>query len=79
MDDPLWDYSHQPLRYFVERDIPSRQRPARPPRDLREFAHSSDEVTVEAKAPIYIYDRLGEPNKDMLEENLALQSTEISP
>jgi cystathionine beta-lyase/cystathionine gamma-synthase len=36
-----------------------------------EFAHSSDEVNVKTKAPIYIYDRLGEPNKDMLEENLA--------
>jgi cystathionine beta-lyase/cystathionine gamma-synthase len=36
-----------------------------------EFGHSSDEVSVRTKAPIYIYDRLGEPNKDMLEENLA--------
>jgi cystathionine beta-lyase/cystathionine gamma-synthase len=26
---------------------------------------------VKARVPIYIYDRLGEPNKDMLEENLA--------
>jgi methionine-gamma-lyase len=28
-------------------------------------------VSVKSRAPIYIYDRLGEPNKDMLEENLA--------
>jgi cystathionine beta-lyase/cystathionine gamma-synthase len=36
-----------------------------------EFAHHSGEVSVKSRAPIYIYDRLGEPNKDMLEENLA--------
>ena len=36
-----------------------------------EFAHTTDEVQVKSKAPIYIYDRLGEPNKDMLEQNLA--------
>jgi cystathionine beta-lyase/cystathionine gamma-synthase len=36
-----------------------------------EFAHHTDEVSVKSRIPIYIYDRLGEPNKDMLEENLA--------
>jgi cystathionine beta-lyase/cystathionine gamma-synthase len=36
-----------------------------------EFAHSADDVNVRSRAPIYIYDRLGEPNKDLLEANLA--------
>lgn len=37
-----------------------------------EFAHHAGEFIVPSKAPIYIYDRLGEPNKDILEENLAV-------
>ncbi len=36
-----------------------------------EFAHTSPDVNVRTTAPIYIYDRLGEPNKDLLELNLA--------
>ncbi len=72
MDDPLWDYSHHllpPISSSATFRLDSARRGAQ---GFAEFAHSSDEVTVEAKAPIYIYDRLGEPNKDMLEENLAL-------
>jgi hypothetical protein len=72
MDDPRWDYSHHllpPISSSATFRLDSARRGAQ---GFAEFAHSSDEVTVEAKAPIYIYDRLGEPNKDMLEENLAL-------
>jgi methionine-gamma-lyase len=71
MDDPRWDYSHHllpPISASATYRLDSARRGAQ---GFAEFAHSSDEVTVRSKAPIYIYDRLGEPNKDMLEENLA--------
>jgi methionine-gamma-lyase len=71
MNDPRWDYSHHllpPISSSATYRLDSAQRGAQ---GFTEFAHSSDEVSVKARAPIYIYDRLGEPNKDMLEENLA--------
>jgi methionine-gamma-lyase len=71
MDDPRWDYSHHllpPVSSSATYRLDSAQRGAQ---GFMEFAHSSDELTVTSRAPIYIYDRLGEPNKDMLEENLA--------
>ncbi len=69
--DPRWDYSHHllpPISSSATYRLDSAQRGAQ---GFTEFAHSNDEVHVTSKAPIYIYDRLGEPNKDMLEENLA--------
>ena len=69
--DPRWDYSHHllpPVSSSATYRLDSAQRGAQ---GFTEFAHSSDEVNVTTKAPIYIYDRLGEPNKDMLEDNLA--------
>lgn len=69
--DPRWDYSHHllpPISSSATFRLDSAQRGAQ---GFTEFAHSSDEVNVTSRAPIYIYDRLGEPNKDMLEENLA--------
>lgn len=71
MDDPRWDYSHHllpPISASATFRLDSAERGAQ---GFTEFAHTSDEVNVTSKAPIYIYDRLGEPNKDMLEENLA--------
>ena len=71
MQDPRWDYSHHllpPISSSATFRLDSAQRGAQ---GFTEFAHSSQEITVRTKAPIYIYDRLGEPNKDMLEENLA--------
>jgi cystathionine beta-lyase/cystathionine gamma-synthase len=71
MDDPRWDYSHHllpPISSSATFRLDSAQRGAQ---GFTEFAHKSDEVSVKSRAPIYIYDRLGEPNKDMLEENLA--------
>ena len=71
MDDPRWDYSHHllpPISSSATYRLDSAQRGAQ---GFMEFAHSSAEVKVTSRAPIYIYDRLGEPNKDMLEENLA--------
>ncbi len=70
-EDPCWDYSHHllpPITSSATFRLDSAQRGAQ---GFTEFAHSSHEVSVKAHAPIYIYDRLGEPNKDMLEENLA--------
>jgi methionine-gamma-lyase len=71
MHDPNWDYSHHllpPISSSATYRLDSAQRGAQ---GFTEFAHSSDELKVTSRAPIYIYDRLGEPNKDMLEENLA--------
>jgi cystathionine beta-lyase/cystathionine gamma-synthase len=71
MDDPRWDYSHHlipPISSSATFRLDSAGRGAQ---GFAEFAHSSPEITVASKAPIYIYDRLGEPNKDMLEENLS--------
>ncbi|HXX63720.1 MAG TPA: PLP-dependent transferase [Bacteroidota bacterium] len=71
MDNPRWDYSHHllpPISSSATFRLDTARRGAQ---GFAEFAHSSEELTVKSKAPIYIYDRLGEPNKDMLEENLA--------
>jgi methionine-gamma-lyase len=71
MQDPRWDYSHHvipPMTTSATFRLDSAQRGAQ---GFTEFAHHTDEVSVKSRAPIYIYDRLGEPNKDLLEENLA--------
>ena len=71
MQDPRWDYSHHvvpPMTTSAMFRLDSAQRGAQ---GFTEFAHHTVEGTVKSRAPIYIYDRLGEPNKDMLEENLA--------
>lgn len=64
-----WDYSHHvvaPISSSVIFRLDSVERGAE---GFREFANSK--MLGEESIPIYIYDRLGEPNKDMLEENLA--------
>jgi methionine-gamma-lyase len=64
-----WDYSHQvlpPVSSSVIYRLDSVERGAEA---FIEFANSP--VTGLDPKPIYIYDRLGEPNKDMVEENLA--------
>ena len=64
-----WDYSHHvipPITSSVIYRLDSVERGAE---GFMEFANSP--VTGEDSMPIYIYDRLGEPNKDILEENLA--------
>jgi len=68
---PHWDYSHHlvpPITSSCTYRLDSAQRGAQ---GFVEFAHTTDEVAVKARAPIYIYDRLGDPTKDMLEETLA--------
>ena len=64
-----WDYDHHvvpPITSSATYRLDSAQRGAQ---GFIEFANTSDET--KRKQPILIYDRLGEPNKDMLEENLA--------
>lgn len=63
-----WDYSHHvtaPISSSTTFRLDSVERGAA---GFMQFAHTENE---EEKSPIFIYDRLGEPNKDMLEENLA--------
>lgn len=65
-----WDYNHHvipPISSSTTYRLDSTQRGAQ---GFSEFAHTTEEMRH--RAPIYIYDRLGEPNKGILEENLAL-------
>jgi cystathionine beta-lyase/cystathionine gamma-synthase len=63
-----WDYSHHvtaPISSSTTFRLDSVERGAL---GFQQFARTEE---FGDKAPIFIYDRLGEPNKDMLEENLA--------
>ncbi len=65
---PKWDYSHHvipPISSSATFRLDSTQRGAK---GFIDFAHSEGKSI----SPIYIYDRLGEPNKEILEENLAI-------
>ena len=64
-----WDYNHHvvpPISSSATYRLDSAQRGAQ---GFIEFAHTTAET--KRKQPILIYDRLGEPNKDLLEENLS--------
>lgn len=66
-----WDYNHHvvpPISSSSTFRLDSTQRGAK---GFVEFAHADKDISIFSRAPIYIYDRLGEPNKDILEENLA--------
>lgn len=63
-----WDYSHHvtaPISSSTTFKLDSVERGAE---GFMQFAHTEGH---EDEPPILIYDRLGEPNKDILEENLA--------
>ena len=63
-----WDYSHHvtaPISSSTTFRLDSVERGAH---GFEQFANANIE---NSEAPIFIYDRLGEPNKDLLEENLA--------
>ncbi len=65
--NPKWDYDHQlvpPISSSTTFRLDSAQRGAE---GFREFGS----INGKDKLPIYIYDRLGEPNKEILEEHLA--------
>ncbi len=64
-----WDYSHHvlpPISSSVIYRLDSVERGAE---GFHEFAHSPE--MGDEQMPIYIYERMGEPNKEILEENLA--------
>ncbi len=66
-----WDYNHHvipPISSSATFRLDTTKRGAQ---GFMEFAHHSGDQRIESCAPIYIYDRLGEPNKELLEENLA--------
>jgi cystathionine beta-lyase/cystathionine gamma-synthase len=66
---PSWDYSHHvtpPISSTTTFRLDSVERGAQ---GFLDFANS-DNMKAD-QTPIFIYDRLGEPNKDLLEENLA--------
>jgi cystathionine beta-lyase/cystathionine gamma-synthase len=70
MRTPKWDYSHHvvpPLTSSATFRLSSSQRGAR---GFFEFA--CDRIDTTRQVPIYIYDRLDEPTRGMLEENLAV-------
>lgn len=67
-----WDFNHHvvpPISSSCTFRLDTAKRGAK---GFAEFAHHNNGATVESRAPIYIYDRLGEPNKEVLEENLAI-------
>jgi len=64
-----WDYSHHvtaPISSSTTFRLDTVERGA------LGFVNWGESSKHEGEPPIYIYDRLGEPNKDMLEENLAM-------
>jgi methionine-gamma-lyase len=66
-----WDFSHHvvpPISSSSTFRLETAQRGAL---GFAEFAHHTNKAAIMSHAPIYIYDRLGEPNKEVLEENLA--------
>jgi methionine-gamma-lyase len=69
---PKWDYSHHLIPPISSSSTFRLSTTKRGARGFIEFAHNAGDFTVKSKAPIYIYDRLGEPNKDLLEENLTV-------
>lgn len=66
-----WDYNHHVVPPISSSSTFRLDSAARGAQGFAEFAHHLKGVSIESRAPIYIYDRLGEPNKELLEENLA--------
>src|SRR5712692_3592478 len=69
VDSTRWDYDHHvipPISSSTTYRLSSAHRGVQ---GFLEFAH--DEVGTTKRVPIYIYDRLDEPTRGMLEENLA--------
>lgn len=69
---PKWDYSHHVIPPISSSSMFRLDSSKRGAQGFVEFAHHAEDFKVHSKAPVYIYDRLGEPNKDLLEENLAI-------
>ncbi|MHB8580888.1 MAG: PLP-dependent transferase [Ignavibacteriaceae bacterium] len=67
-----WDYSHHVLPHISSSVIYRLDSVESGAEGFYEFTNTT--ATGENAMPIYIYDRLGEPNKEILEENLAYLS-----
>jgi methionine-gamma-lyase len=67
-----WDFNHHVIPPISSSSTFRLDTAKRGAQGFAEFAHHAEDTTIESRAPIYIYDRLGEPNKEMLEENLAM-------
>lgn len=67
-----WDYNHHVIPPISSSSTFRLDTAERGARGFAQFAHHHNGTTIESRAPIYIYDRLGEPNKELLEENLAM-------
>src|SRR5476649_339331 len=67
--DKHWDYRHHVVPPLSSSTAYRLDSAARGARGFAEFGGASD--GEDGRAPIYIYDRLGEPTRDMLEEALA--------
>lgn len=69
MMSPHWDYSDHIVPPISASSAYRLESTARGAEGFREFANP--DLNREAHTPIYIYDRLDEPSRGMLEENLA--------
>ena len=67
--DKHWDYRHHVVPPLSSSTAYRLDSAARGARGFAEFGAEGDDDS--GRAPIYIYDRLGEPTRDMLEEALA--------
>jgi methionine-gamma-lyase len=66
-----WDYNHHVVPPISSSSAFRLDTAKRGAQGFSEFAHHHDSVKISSHVPIYIYDRLGEPNKELLEETLA--------
>jgi cystathionine beta-lyase/cystathionine gamma-synthase len=66
-----WDYNHHVIPPISSSSTFRLDTAKRGAKGFAEFAHHHDGEKIQSKVPIYIYDRLGEPNKELLEEHLA--------
>lgn len=66
-----WDFNHHVIPPISSSSTFRLDTAKRGAQGFSEFAHYTNDATIASRSPIYIYDRLGEPNKEILEENLA--------
>ncbi|MBI3832600.1 MAG: PLP-dependent transferase [Planctomycetes bacterium] len=70
--DEHWDYRHHVVPPLSSSSTYRLEGASRGARGFAEFAKEEHDPRKRRKAPIYIYDRLAEPTRDMLEESLAI-------
>lgn len=71
MRDEHWDYRHHVVPPLSSSSTYRLEDASRGAQGFAEFAQEQQDPQKRRKAPIYIYDRLAEPTRDMLEEALA--------